>query len=45
LNWHDRLDHLGVRIMRKIIGNCTCHDLKGAKFSKSDDFVCTSCVT
>jgi hypothetical protein len=28
----------------EIIGNCTGHDLKDAKFSKSDDFVCTSCA-
>jgi hypothetical protein len=30
--------------MRKIIGNCTGHDLKYAKFLKSNDFVCTSCA-
>jgi hypothetical protein len=24
--------------------NCTSHDLKDAKFSKSNDFVCTSCA-
>jgi hypothetical protein len=29
-------------MMRKIIGNCTSHDLKDAKFLKSNDFVCTS---
>jgi hypothetical protein len=29
--------------MRKIIENYTDHDLKDAKFSKSNDFVCTSC--
>jgi hypothetical protein len=29
-------------MMRKIIGNCTSHDLKDAKFPKSNDFVCTS---
>jgi hypothetical protein len=27
--------------MRKIIENCTDHDLKDAKFPKSNDFVCT----
>jgi hypothetical protein len=31
-------------MMRKIIGNCTDHDLKDAKFSKSNDFMYTSCV-
>jgi hypothetical protein len=30
--------------MRKIIGNCIGHDLKDAKFLKSNDFVCTSCA-
>jgi hypothetical protein len=30
--------------MQKIMGNCTGHDLKGAKISKSNDFVCTSCA-
>jgi hypothetical protein len=30
--------------MRKIIENCTGHDSNGAKFPKSDDFVCTSCA-
>jgi hypothetical protein len=31
-------------MMQKIIGNCTNHDLKDVKFSKSDDFVYTSCA-
>jgi hypothetical protein len=31
-------------MMRKIIRNCTGHDLKDAKFPKSNDFVCTSCA-
>jgi hypothetical protein len=31
-------------MMRKIIGNCAGHDLKYAKFPKSNDFVCTSCA-
>jgi hypothetical protein len=30
--------------MRKIIRNCTSHDLKDVKFPKSNDFVCTSCA-
>jgi hypothetical protein len=29
---------------RKIIGNCTDHNLKDAKFLKSDNFVCTLCA-
>jgi hypothetical protein len=31
-------------MMRKIIGNCTSHDLKDVKFLKFNDFVCTSCA-
>jgi hypothetical protein len=31
-------------MMQKIIENCTDHDLKDAKFSKSNNFVCTSCA-
>jgi hypothetical protein len=31
-------------MMHKIIRNYTDHDLKDAKFLKSDDFVCTSCA-
>jgi hypothetical protein len=31
-------------MMQKIIRNCTGHDLKKAKFPKSNDFVCTSCA-
>jgi hypothetical protein len=31
-------------MMRKIIKNYTSHNLKDVKFSKSNDFVCTSCV-
>jgi hypothetical protein len=30
--------------MWKIIGNCTGHDLKDAKFPKFNDFMCTSCA-
>jgi hypothetical protein len=42
--WHSRLGHPGIGMMRKIIWNCICHDLKDAKISKSNDFVCTSCA-
>jgi hypothetical protein len=41
--WHDRLGHPDVRMMRKIIGNCTDHNL--TKFLKTSDFICTTCAT
>jgi hypothetical protein len=41
--WHSRIGHPRIGMMRKIIRNCNGHDLKDAKFLKSDDFVCTSC--
>jgi hypothetical protein len=44
LTWHSHLGHPRIGMMWKIIGNCTSHDLKDAKFLKSDHFVCTSCV-
>jgi hypothetical protein len=43
--WHDRLGHPNIGMIRKIIGNCICHNLKEAKFPKTSDFMCTSCVT
>jgi hypothetical protein len=30
--------------MRKIIGNCICHNLKEAKFLKTSDFICMTCA-
>jgi hypothetical protein len=42
--WHSHLGHPRIGMMRKIIGNCTGHDLKDVKFLKSNNFVCTSCV-
>jgi hypothetical protein len=42
--WHSRLGYPKIEMMRKIIENYTGHDLKDAKFSKSNDFVCTSCA-
>jgi hypothetical protein len=42
--WHSRLGHPGIWMMRKIIENCTGHNLKDVKFLKSNDFVCTSCA-
>ena len=32
-------------MMRKIISNSNGHELNTAKFSKSSDFMCTSCAT
>jgi hypothetical protein len=40
--WHSRLGHAGIGMVQKIIENYTGHDLKDAKFSKSNDFMCTS---
>jgi hypothetical protein len=41
---HSCLGHPGIGMMRKILGNCIGHDLKDAKFQKSNNFVCTSCA-
>jgi hypothetical protein len=41
--WHDTLGHLVIGMMRKIIGNCTGHNLN--KFLKTSDFICTVCAT
>jgi hypothetical protein len=30
--WHSRLGHRGIRMMRKIIGNCPGHDIKMPNF-------------
>ena len=43
--WHERLGHPGIWMMRKIISNSKGHELNTAKFPKSSDFMCTSCVT
>jgi hypothetical protein len=43
--WHECLGHPGVGMMRKIIGNSSCHNLNSAKFLKSSYFMCTSCAT
>jgi hypothetical protein len=32
-------------MMRKILGNSNGHNLNTAKFSKSSDFMCTTCAT
>jgi hypothetical protein len=44
-NWHDRLGHPGIGMMRKIIGNSIGHDMKNAKFPQNKDFCCTACAT
>jgi hypothetical protein len=44
LTWHSRLGHPGIVMILKIIGSCTSHDLKDVKFSKSNNFMCTSCA-
>jgi hypothetical protein len=43
--WHDRLGHLGIGMMRKIIGNSIGHNLPTTNFPKSKDFICTACAT
>ena len=40
--WHDRLGHLGLGMMRKIINNAAGHDGRG--FSNPKDFICTACA-
>jgi hypothetical protein len=42
--WHSRLGHPRIGMMIKIIGNYIGHDLKDAKFLKSNNFECTSCA-
>jgi hypothetical protein len=37
------LEHPGVWMMKKIIGNCTGHNL--AKFPKTLDFICMASAT
>jgi hypothetical protein len=41
--WYDRLEHPGIWMMRKIISNCTGHNLNN--FSKTSNFICTTCAT
>jgi uncharacterized membrane protein YjdF len=38
-NWHDRLGHPGIGMMRKIISNSIGHDMAKAKFSRIKNFV------
>jgi len=44
-NWHGRLGHHGIGMMKKIIDNSIGHDMENAKFSQNKDFCCTACVT
>ena len=44
-NWHDRLGHPGIGMMKKIIGNSIGHDMENAKFPQNKDFCCTACAT
>jgi 5-methylthioribose kinase len=43
--WQDQLVHLGIRMMRKTIGNSIGHNLPTTNFPKSKDFICTTCAT
>jgi hypothetical protein len=40
--WHDRLGHLGLSLMRRIINNSAGHDVRG--FPNPKDFICTACT-
>jgi hypothetical protein len=44
-NWHDRLGHPRIGMMKKIIGNSIGHDMENAKFPQNKDFCCTACAT
>jgi hypothetical protein len=44
MTWHERLGHPRTGMMRKIIGNSTGHNLNTVKFTKSSDFMCTTCI-
>jgi peptide/histidine transporter 3/4 len=44
-NWHDRLGHPGIGMMKKIIGNSIGHDMENVKFPQNKDFCCTACAT
>jgi hypothetical protein len=40
--WHDRLGHLGLSVMRRIINNSAGHDVRS--FPNPEDFICSECV-
>jgi hypothetical protein len=44
-NWHNRLGHPGIGMIKKIIGNSIGHDMENAKNSQNKDFCCTACAT
>lgn len=41
--WHDKLDHPGETMMRKIVENSHGHPLKKHKILSKGDLVCTTC--
>jgi hypothetical protein len=43
--WHDSLGHPRIGMMRKIIDNCSGHNLREAIFLKQTDFMCIACAT
>jgi hypothetical protein len=43
-NWHDRLGHPGIGMMKKIISYSIGHDMENVKFPKNKDFCCTVCA-
>ena len=43
ITWHDRLDHPGTTMMRRIIENSHGHSLKNQKILKSSEFCCAAC--
>ena len=42
--WHDRLDHPGSTMMRRIIENSNGHPLKNKIVPLSKDFSCVACI-
>ena len=44
-NWHDRLGHPEIGMMKKVISNSIGHDMEKAKFPQNKDFCCTTCAT
>ena len=41
--WHERLGHLGISMMPRIIENSTGHLLKNQKFISKDELPCSAC--
>ena len=42
-NWHDRLGHPGLIMMRRIIESTHGHPMKGRKFPQTSTSPCTAC--